>query len=161
MPRRTDLAHPVATSALCGSYQCGHISRSDNLHVKRALFLYVRRTRGARFTTRNEDGRVLAALTLMMAGRTCADVRAAADPTYVAPVATPAPATPAPVRVSPECAEVLQMVALGHDIPEIAEATHRNVETVRSLMARARQITSTHTSTDAAAVLCEWGVIAG
>lgn len=148
-------SHPISTASLCAAYQCGHIMRSDDLAIKRALFLFTRRTRGATVSTRGESADVRAALSLMMAGRSCAQVKG---------YATTGQALPAPVAhpvgtyvPSDEVLEVLALVAQGYDIPEIAEQTHRAIETVRSLMGMARKRTGSHTTMDAACVLAEAG----
>lgn len=154
-------SHPVTSATLCAEYGCGHIMRSDSLPIKRARYLYLRRTRGAIVSTRGEAADVRAALALMMAGRSCAEVRASVnhDGTATLPTTVPAPLPSGTYVPSDEVIEVLTMVAQGHDIPEIAAATHRAIETVRSLMAVARKRTGSHDSMVAAAVLAEWGYL--
>lgn len=151
----------VASAVHCGRYDCGHVTRSDDTAVKRALYVYLRREAGAVIDTSTEGADVLAVLALMRAGRPCMEVRNWRTPGVTAATTPATPAnTDAPlVKVSPQMIEVAQGVARGMDIPEIAEATYRSVETVRSLLGRCRQATAAHSSVAAAVKMAEWGLI--
>lgn len=155
----TTTTHPVTSAIHCASYQCGHIARSDDRAIKRALFLYLRREAGHTFTTRGEGSDVIAALALMREGRPCSEVRNYRTPGVRAADVPTTPANVAEVRVSPQVVEVVTLIAQGYDIPEIAAMTHRAIETVRSLLAVARRATGAHTSHGAAVALVGLGLI--
>lgn len=153
MPRRTaDPNHPITSSARCASYQCGHISRSEDQAIKRALVLHLAKQAGVSFSTRGEGTDVLAAYRLMQAGRTCAEVRNYAGTAPADPV-TREGATSASGSITPQVCEVMALIAKGHSHPQVAEATGRQTETVRSLVARARMLTGAHTQEDAVVAL--------
>lgn len=160
MPTST-VTNPVTASMHCGAYQCGHILRSDDRALKRAAFLHLRREAGHTVSTRNEAADVLAALALMGSHRPCSEVREYRTPGVTASTRPATPATVTEVSLSPQVLECIQMVAQGYDIPEIAEATFRSTETVKSHLSRARKATHAHTSHAAAVALAGLGLIAG
>lgn len=151
----------IASSVHCGRYDCGHILRSDDQAIKRALFIYLRREAGHAVSTADEAADVLAVLALMREGRPCSEVREWRTPGVTRATAPAIPATtdaPA-IKVSPQMVECVALVAQGYDIPEIAQATYRSTETVKSLLTRCRQATNAHTSMAAAVKFAEWGLI--
>lgn len=156
MPTTT---HPVTASIYCGSYQCGHIARSSDRAIKRALVLHLIREAGTTPDTRNENADTLAALALMASGRPCSEVRNYRTPGYTAATVPVTPATADPFGLSDECVEVMALVAQGYSHPEIATMTHRAKETVRSLVSVARKATSAHSQEAAAARLFVLGII--
>lgn len=154
---------PNLSSAVhCGRYDCGHVTRSDDRAIKRALVIYLAREAGLDVSTASEDADVLAVLGLMRAGRPCSEVREwrTAGVTRATAPATPATTTAPAIRVTPQMIEVATLVAQGYDIPEVAEATYRSVETVRSLLARCRKATNAHSSHAAVVTLARWGYVA-
>lgn len=161
MPRTSTPTHehPVSASIHCSSYQCGHIDRSDDRAIKRALFLYLRREAGHTFSTRGEGADVLAAYRLMRTGRPCTEVRNYRTPGVTSATTPTTPATVTEVKVSPQVCEVITLVCQGYDIPEVAAMTHRSPETVKSLLSVARKATGAHTSKGAGVALVGLGII--
>lgn len=158
---KASTASPVTASIQCGAYQCGHITRSDDRAIKRALFLWLRREAGHKVSTSKEAADTLAALALMTAGRPCSEVRNYRTPGLKAADKAATPATVTEVSLTPQVLEIMQLVAQGYDIPEMAEMTFRAQETVRSHMTRARKATHAHTSHAAAVALAGLGLIEG
>jgi DNA-binding NarL/FixJ family response regulator len=95
----------------------------------------------------------------MRSGRPCSEVRNYRTPGVRAADVPATPATCTDVSLSPQVLEVMALVAQGWDIPEIAEATFRSTETVRSHMSRARKATSAHSSMAACVALAGLGLI--
>jgi DNA-binding NarL/FixJ family response regulator len=153
---------PNLSSAVhCGRYDCGHVTRSDDRAIKRALVIYLAREAGMDVSTAGEDHDVIAVLGMMRAGRPCAEVRewrTAGVTRATAPV-IPATTDGPVITVTPQMIEVATLIAQGYDIPEIAEATYRSVETVRSLLARCRKATNAHSSHAATVTLARWGYV--
>jgi DNA-binding NarL/FixJ family response regulator len=151
----------VASAVHCGRYDCGHVTRSDDRAIKRALVIYLAREAGLAPSTAAEAADVLAVLALMREGRPCSEVREwrTAGVTRSTAPATPATTDAPVIKVTPQMCEVATLVAQGYDIPEVAEATYRSVETVRSLLARCRKATSAHSSHAAVVTLARWGHI--
>jgi DNA-binding NarL/FixJ family response regulator len=151
----------IASAVHCGRYDCGHVTRSDDRAVKRALVIYLAREAGLDPSIAREDADVLAVLALMREGRPCAEVREwrTAGVTRATTPATPATTDAPRIKVTPQMIEVAGLVAQGYDIPEVAAATYRSVETVRSLLARCRQATAAHSSHAAAVKMAAWGYI--
>lgn len=153
---------PTLESAIhCGRYDCGHVTRSDDRAVKRALVLYLAREGGVEVSTAGEPADVLAVLGLMRAGRPCSEVREWRTAGVTRATTPPTPATTdGPLcRVSPEVLEVAALYAQGYDIPEVAEMTYRRPETVRSHLKVARRATAAHSSHAAVVTLARWGMI--
>jgi DNA-binding NarL/FixJ family response regulator len=152
----------VASAVHCGRYDCGHVTRSDDRAIKRALVIYLAREAGLAPSTADEAADVLAVLALMREGRPCSEVREwrTAGVTRATAPATPATTDGPRIRVTPQMCEVATLIAQGYDIPEVAEATYRSVETVRSLLARCRQATAAHSSHAAVVTLARWGYVA-
>lgn len=153
---------PSIESAIhCAAYQCGHIGRCDDQAVKRALVVYLAREAGVPCDTSSDGADVAAVLGMMRAGRPCSEVREwrTAGVTRTSAPATPATTDAPRIRITPQMCEVATMVAQGYDHPEIAAATYRSVETVKSLLARCRKATAAHTSPAAAVKMAEWGHI--
>lgn len=148
---------PVTAAMHCGRYDCGHIVRSTDRALKRALFLYLAEADGQGYLgSRREAAEVLAALALMRAGAPCQAVAGyATEATAPAPVVV---ATEAP-SLTPQQIEVLTLVAEGYAFPEIAAETGRATETVRSLSAAARRATGAHSTHEAAMVASRYGLI--
>lgn len=151
----------IASAVHCGRYDCGHITRSDDRAVKRALYLYLRREAGHRVSTASEGADVLAVLALMREGRPCTEVREwrVAGVRRAEAPATPATTEAPALKITPQMTEVIGLVAQGYDIPEIAASTYRAEETVRSLLARCRKATNAHSSVAAAVKFAEWELI--
>lgn len=149
---------PVALSCAEGRYDCGHLSRSSSRPVKRALFLHLAEVEGHGYLgTRTEPVEVLAALALLRQGAECQAILEAGG-SGAAALAAEAAASPVCERpCTPQQIEVLRLVAEGFSYPEIAEATGRAVETVRSLVKAAMRNTLTHNAFDAAVVLVGYG----
>lgn len=151
----------VSSAVHCGRYDCGHVTRSDDRAVKRALALYLAREAGMDVSTATEEADVLAVLGLMRAGRPCSEVR---DWRVPGVRRADVPATPATtdaplITITPQMCEVATLVLQGYDIPEVAEATYRAEETVRSLLARCRKATAAHSSVAAGVKMAEWGFV--
>lgn len=151
----------IASAVHCGRYDCGHITRSDDRAIKRALFIYLRREAGHAVSTADEAGDVLAVLALMREGRPCTEVREwrVQGVTRATAPATPATTDAPAIKVTPQMTEVIGLVAQGYDIPEIAAMTYRSTETVRSLLGRCRKATNAHSSVAAAVKFAEWDLI--
>jgi DNA-binding NarL/FixJ family response regulator len=151
----------IASAIHCGRYDCGHVTRSDDQAVKRALVVYLAREAGVPCDTTEDGADVAAVLGLMRAGRPCSEVREwrTAGVTRTTAPATPATTGAPVVRVTPQMIEVASLIAKGYDHPEVAEMTYRSVETVKSLLARCRKATSAHSSHAAAVKMAEWGYI--
>lgn len=143
----------------CGTedYHCGHLSRSSSRTVKRALFLYLAEVEGLGYLGgRSEGAEVLAVLNLMRTGAECADILDVAEGNLPAGVTTVEVAV---TPITPDQAEVLNLVTLGYSYPEIAAETGRATETVRSLVKGAMRRTLTHTAIDAAVAAAGQGWI--
>lgn len=151
----------IESAVHCGRYDCGHIVRSDDRAIKRALVIYLAREAGVAVDTTHDGADVDAVLALMRAGRPCTEVREWRTPGVTRATA---PATPATVdaplrRVGPEVCEVATLYGQGYDIPEVAAMTYRRPETVRSHLKVARQATAAHSSHAAVVTLAKWGII--
>lgn len=151
-------ASPVVSACFDGRYDCGHITRSASVPVKRALFLYRAESEGLGYLGgRHEAAEVLAALALMRVGGECADILVAGGAAAEA-VETALTSVPVSSPTPTQC-EVLALVAEGFSYPEIAAQTGRAVETVRSLVKAAMARTLTHSAIDAAIVAAADGLI--
>jgi DNA-binding NarL/FixJ family response regulator len=152
----TDLTSPIITATACERFDCGHITRSSSVPVKRALFLYMAESADLGYLGSREDAHTLAALALMREGARCADVLRAGgvEGDAVAAVLDPAMGLPTPRQC-----EALAMVAEGLPYPEIAARLSISVETVRSLLKAAMRTTLTHSATAAAVVAASEGLI--
>lgn len=155
------MTNAVTSAVHVGRYDCGHILRSDDRALKRAAFIHLAREGGVQVSTASDGADVLAALALMTASRPCSEVRAYRTPGVTAATRPTTPATVTEVKVSAQVAEVMGMVVQGYDIPEIAVATYRSTETVRSHMAVARRATGAHSSMAAGVALVRLGIIDG
>jgi DNA-binding NarL/FixJ family response regulator len=151
--------NPITSAAHCGRYDCGHILRSDDRALKRAAFLHLSREAGLTVSTSGEAADVLAALALMRDGRPCSEVREYRTPGVSAATRPTTPATVSEVVVSEQVVEVYRLLVQGYDIPEIAEATYRATETVRSLLAVGRKRTGAHSSMAAGVALTRLGLL--
>lgn len=151
----------VSSAVHCGRYDCGHVTRSDDRAIKRALVIYLAREAGVAVDSTADGADVHAVLGLMRSGRPCSEVREwrTAGVTRATAPATPATTEAPAIRVTPQMIEVATLVAQGYDHPEIAESTYRSVETVKSLLARCRKATNAHSSYAAAVTLARWGYI--
>lgn len=153
------VASPVAMSCAEGRYDCGHITRSSSRPVKRALFLYLAEVEDLGYLgSRNEPVEVLAALALMREGAECAAILEAGDPQGVVARLVEQVGT-LDRDLTPQQVEVLTLVAEGYSYPEIAQATGRATETVRSLVKAAMRNTLTHSAMDAAVEAARHGLI--
>lgn len=152
----TNPLHPVATAAMCERFDCGHITRSSSVPVKRALFLHLAEETGLGYLGGRETAHTLAALALMREGARCADIlRAGGEGADT----LDALAAPAMGTVTPRQAEALSFVADGVAYPDIARAMGISVETVRSLLKAAMRATLTHSATHAAVMAAADGLI--
>jgi DNA-binding CsgD family transcriptional regulator len=150
---------PIVGACFDGRADCGHITRSSSVPVKRALFLFRCESEGLGFLGgRHEAPETLAALALMRVGADCADILAVDGPAAEAVTAILVDALEA---VSPTATQVgvLVLVAEGLSYPEIAAQTGRSVETVRSLVKAAMARTLTHSAIDAAVWCAAEGLI--
>jgi DNA-binding NarL/FixJ family response regulator len=152
----TDLTSPIVTATACERYDCGHVTRSSSVPVKRALFLFMAEAADLGYLGSREDAHTLAALSLMRAGARCAEVLRAGgtEGDAVAAVLDPAVTLPTPRQC-----EALALVAEGLPYPEIAARLTISVETVRSLLKAAMRATLTHSATHAAVVAAAEGLI--
>ena len=152
-------AHPVAVSCSEGRYDCGHLARSSSRAVKRALFLYLAEVEGLGYLgSRTEAAEVLAALALLRQGAECADILAAGGEAAATLMAQVTPDMH-DRDCTPQQIEVLGFVAQGFSYPEIAAATNRATETVRSLVKAAMRNTNTHNAFDAAVAVAAEGLL--
>ena len=153
----TTLSNPLVTATLCERYDCGHISRSSSVPVKRALFLFMAEAfSDLGYLGGREDAHTLAALALMREGARCADVLAAAEGAECAALEAETAeivGTPTPRQV-----EALALVAEGLPYPEIGRRLDVSVETVRSLLKAAMRTTHTHSDTHAAVAAAAQGL---
>lgn len=153
------ISHPIVSATACERYDCGHITRSSSVPVKRALFLYMAETRtDLGYLGGREDAHTLAALALMREGHDCADVVAAGEghPSYTALESEVEALVGTP---TPRQCEALALVAEGISYPAIGERLSISVETVRSLVKAAMRVTGTHSATHAAVMAAEQGLI--
>lgn len=151
----------IASAVHCGRYDCGHITRSDDRAVKRALALYLSREAGLPVDTSGEEADVLAVLGLMRAGRPCMEVRNYRTPgvTAASTPATPATTDAPALTITPEMVEVAGLILQGYDYPEIAEMTYRRKETVRSHAKRITKAANAHSAMAGAVKMVEWGYV--
>lgn len=153
----------IASSIHCAAYQCGHIGRSDDLAVKRALYLHLCRESGVEPmpVPGGDTDETLAVLALMREGRPCSEVRnyRTAGVTAATTPATPATTEEEAITITPQMVEVATLIASGYSYPEVARMTGRKTETVRSLAKRCIRAANAHTAMAAVAKMTEWGYL--
>lgn len=148
-----------AHAAACGRLDCGHLSRSSSLAVRRAVILYIAEGAGYTVRLRNESPEVAAVLGIL---RQAEHPR----PVYVRGTNTNGNAgyvrsTPNEVllpdasglTITPERATVFALAWQGLSATEISIVSLRARETVKSHMGNLRRMTGAHDATSALVAL--------
>ena len=137
-----------AHAAECGRIDCGHLSRSSSLAVRRACILYVAEGAEITVTLDHESAEVAAVVGVLRESGHARPVYVRQGRSYARAQngATVLPDARA-IRLTPERTEVFSHMLRGHSASEIARSTGRARATVQSHAGWLRRLTGGHDAT--------------
>lgn len=151
-----------AHAAACGRLDCGHLGKSTQQAVRRAVILYQAEGAGIEINVEHETPEVTAVLGVL---RTSQHAR----PVYVRNGRSYARTTPGmtqvlpdanAINITPQRYEVFTAMLGGYSANQIAASQHRSLETVKSHAGWLRRLTGGHDSTSCLIALVLAGKLA-
>lgn len=143
-------------AAACGRLDCGHLGRSTSQAVRRAVFLYQAEGTGLTVDLNRVSADVAAVLGVLRTsqhGRTTytRGTLATGNRGYVpvAPGLTAVLPNADGIKITHQRREVFTDMLYGYSATQVAERTHRTLETVKSHAGYLRRLTGAHDATSA------------